>query len=102
MLKCAMYGCRPLSSTEDAFFGSVADDHMRTGLHRETEAQVLIDAGMVVAGARRPHGHEAHALAVQHHLDVVGPGDALDMFVAVALQANGDVIVGVLRERCTS
>ena len=53
---------------------------------------------MVFAGAGRPHGYEAHALTVEHHLDVVAAADPLDVFVAVALQTNGDVIVGVLGE----
>jgi hypothetical protein len=54
---------------------------------------------MILARSGRLYGYESNAFAIEQHLDVVSAGDALDVFVAIALQPNRDVVFGILRER---
>ena len=47
MLKCAWYGWRAVSSSDDGFFRNVDAELVRAGVHRHADLQVLVDAVVV-------------------------------------------------------
>ena len=53
---------------------------------------------MILAGRRRLDGEQLDALAVEHQFDFVRLGEAFDVLVAVAREADLDFVLGVERE----
>ena len=74
-------------------------DVLRTGLHAEAKLEVLVDGLGVLVGAGWLDRGGRDALAVEQDLDVVRTAEALDLLVAVALEAHGDLVVAVLRKQ---
>ncbi len=64
----------------------------------EAELEVLVDGLGVFIGAGGLHGGDGEAGAVEENFDVVGAAEAFDLFVAVALEADLDIVVAFLGE----
>ena len=75
---------------------------MRAGRHRQAQLQVVIDVLKVFAARRRLNREQLDALPVQQHFQFVRLRQALDVFVAVAGQADLDLVLAVLREGVTN
>ena len=63
--------------------------------YRPSEGKVLIDGLGIFVGAGRLDRGEGDAIAVDEELDIVRAFEALDLLVAVALEADLDLIIAV-------
>ena len=101
MLKCAWYGWRSVSSSDDGFFRNVTPRSCGpavTGMRTFRCASTCLDGPLPLRGGGFTV-NELHALAVEQHLQLVRLAQALDVLVAVARQPDLDVVLAVLRER---
>ena len=71
---------------------------MGPGFHGNSHIQRSVDLAVILSRRRGLHSEDADANAVEAEFDVVGPGEAFDMLVAVARQPQLNLILGVLRE----
>ena len=62
----------------------------------EPEAEALSTAEWSLLAGRRTVTKRTRSPS--SHLDLVAAGNTFDVFIAVALQANGDVVIGILGE----
>ena len=69
------------------------------GGDREAEAQVLVDRFGVFVGSGRFDRGDGDAGAVEEDLDLVGAAEALDLLVAVALEADLHLVLTLLRKQ---
>ena len=70
-------------------------ERVLAGFDGETEGEVLIDGLGIFVGAGRLDRGEGDAIAVDEELDIVRAFEALDLLVAVALEADLDLIIAV-------
>ena len=99
MLKCAWYGWRLVSSSEEGFLQERHAEIVRAGRRPDAGLQVRVDRLMVRLRLGGLHGERRLPLAIQQHLQLVRLAQALDMLVAIARQPDLDVVLAVLRER---
>ena len=57
---------------------------MGPGFHGNSHIQRSVDLAVILSGRRGLYSEDADANAVEAEFDVVGPGEAFDMLVAVA------------------
>src|SRR5688572_19265773 len=81
------------------FFWKRGADHVRTSLHGNANAQVFVDQRVILPLWRRRDGKQAETLAVEHDLDFLWFAKALNMLVAVAGEAYGELVLSVYRKR---
>ena len=74
-------------------------DFVRAGFDGDAELQVRVDTLGVFIGPGGLHGGEGDAFAVEEDFDLVRFLEALDLLVAVAGEADLNLVVAVLRKR---
>ena len=82
-------------------------DRMRTGLHRNPDLQIAIHVvvvRLIVLGEsrlarRRLHREHLDALAIEEQLEIRGVVQPFDVLVAIARQADLELVLAVHRER---
>ena len=75
--------------------GESGGDDVRAGFHWDFDVEVGIDAAMILAGRGRLNGEAFDARAVDEEFDIVGAGDAFDVLIAIAGEADLDFVFGV-------
>ena len=98
MLKCAWYGWRLVSSSDDGFFTNVTPRSCGPAVTVMRAFRFASTLSWPSSFGGRLHGERRHALAVEQHLQLVRLAEALDVLVAVPRQPDLDVVLAVLRE----
>ena len=71
---------------------------VRPGRHRQAHLQMPIDLLEILSPRRRRDGERLHPLAVEQHLQLVRFVQPFDLLVAIARQADLDLVLAILRE----
>ena len=72
---------------------------MGAGPHRHAHFQVRVHLLVILVALRGCDGEKLHAFAIQQHFQFMRLAQALYLFIAVACEADLDVILAVPRER---